>query len=102
MTTDDDRPLELLLRPDPRRFATRTLRLSPGETLGFHPACWQDALVVVEWGELEVLCRDGDRHHFGAGAVLWLHGLPITLLRNPGPLDAGIIAVWRKSQARIR
>ena len=102
MTTADDRPLELLPRPDPRRFATRRLRLPPGDMLGFRPAYWRDALVVVESGQLDLIWRDGDRHHFGAGAVLWLDGLPVTLLRNPGPLEAVIIAVCRKSQARIR
>lgn len=103
MTTDhNDRPLDLLLRPDLRRFATRTVRLAPGETLPFQPACWHDALVVVERGDLELICRDGDRHRFRHGAVLCLDGLPVTLLQNPGPVGAVVIAVCRKSRARIR
>ena len=101
-TEDDDRPLALLPGPDPRRFATRTLRLAPGETLPFQPASWVDALVVVERGELVVTCRDGERHRFRRGAVLCLHRLPVTLLENPGALDAVVIAVARKWKGRIR
>lgn len=100
MTTDDhDQRLKLLPRPDRRRFATGTLRLAPGETLPFQPAWWHDALVVVERGQLELLCSHGDRHRFNHGAVLCLDGLPVSLLENPGPVDAVVIAVRRKSRA---
>ena len=77
----------------------RTVRLGPGQTLGFRPAWWRDALVVVERGSLELVCTDGGRRCFGPGAVLWLDGLPVTLLRNPGPVGAVVIAVCRTSPA---
>ena len=38
---------------------------------------------------------DGRRPRFAGGAVLWLSGLPVRELRNPGSVPAVLVAVYR-------
>ena len=68
----------------PGRFRLRTTVLEPGEELPFRPADWDDALVVVETGELEIECGSGAVAGFREGAVLEFAGLTPRCLRNPG------------------
>ncbi len=57
---------------------------------------WADALVIVEHGAIEVVCRDGARQTFGPGSLLCLSWVTVACLRNPGPSDAVIAAVRRR------
>jgi hypothetical protein len=68
----------------PGGFGLRTTVLEPGEELPFRPADWDDALVVVEIGELEIECWSGASARFQHGAVLGFAGLTPRCLRNPG------------------
>ncbi|MDH6137774.1 quercetin dioxygenase-like cupin family protein [Kitasatospora sp. MAA4] len=68
----------------PRGFRLRTRVLEPGEELPFRAADWQDALVLVEIGELEVECWSGASAGFQRGAALEFAGLTPRCLRNPG------------------
>jgi quercetin dioxygenase-like cupin family protein len=77
-------------------FDVRVVQLPPGAERASHEAEWRDALVVVDRGEIELDCVGGSRRRFGSGAVLWLDGLPLRALRNPGAEPAVIVAVSRR------
>jgi hypothetical protein len=76
-------------------FDVRVVELPPGAERRYVGAEWAGALVVVDRGELELDCPDGRRPRFAGGAVLWLGGLPVRALRNPGAVPAVIVAVSR-------
>ena len=48
---------------------------------------------MVERGEIELECLAGNRLRCGAGAVLWLVGLPLRALHNRGSETAVLAAV---------
>jgi quercetin dioxygenase-like cupin family protein len=79
----------------PPAFAVRAVRLAPGRAAVFHEAAWRDALVVVERGEIELECASGVRLRCRCGDVLWLTGLSVRALRNPGAEVAVLGAVSR-------
>ena len=87
--------LSFLQMPLPRAFALRLVTIGAGERLAFVAADWDDALVVVERGDVELECRAGGRRAFTRGAVLFLTGLPLTAIHNPGPVPALLAAVSR-------
>jgi hypothetical protein len=80
----------------PVAFDVRVVEVRPGAERAYVEAEWHDALVVVECGEIELDCRGGSRPRFAGGAVLWLGGLPVRTLRNPGPVPAVLVAVSRR------
>jgi hypothetical protein len=80
----------------PPPFRLRAVVVVPGEALAFDEAEWRDALVVVEQGEIELECIGGSRERFGRGDVLWLAGLPLRALGNPGLEPALLVAVSRR------
>jgi hypothetical protein len=91
--------LSLLERPPPPGFELRLLHI---ESLGSHPyrsGEWCDALVVVERGEVELERLDGSLWAFASGAVLWLAGLPLRALHNPGAEPALLASVCRRTHA---
>ena len=77
-------------------FERRTISIPPGHERAYAEADWTDALVVVERGEIELECLDGKRRRFVRGDSLWLCGLPLKLLRNPGAEPALLVAVSRR------
>ncbi|MET8335323.1 hypothetical protein ABZV14_14120 [Streptosporangium canum] len=76
-------------------FRRREVVLVCGEARPYDPAEWRDAIVWVEGGQVELETADGARRRFGHSAVLWLAGLPLHVLRNPGPGQVTLIAVRR-------
>ena len=58
--------------PLPAGFRRRRLILPARAALALEPAGWEEALVLVERGALEVVGRSGPRARFGAGAVVAL------------------------------
>jgi hypothetical protein len=76
-------------------FDVRVVELPPGGERPYDGAEWAGALVLVDRGELELDCPDGRRPRFAGGAVLWLGGLPVRALRNPGAVPAVLVAVSR-------
>jgi quercetin dioxygenase-like cupin family protein len=77
------------------RFDRRHFVLGPGDRRPYDPADWEDALVTVEHGEIDVECRAGGRIRVVAGDMLWFTGLPVRWLSNPGPEPAVLVAVTR-------
>ncbi len=93
---DLDAPsLSFLQTSPPRAFALRLVTLRAGERVTFVAAEWDDALVVVERGTIELECSAGGRRTFAAGAVMFLTGLPLTAIHNPGTVTALLTAVSR-------
>ncbi|HEX7135921.1 MAG TPA: hypothetical protein VF228_25305 [Iamia sp.] len=80
----------------PARFARRVVVLAPGERCAYVSGDWEDALVVVEDGAIELEDLGGDRRSLARGAVLWLVGLPLRALHNVGRHPAVIVAVSRR------
>lgn len=81
--TEPDEPLSLSERIWPA-FLARTFALPPGLTVPYDESEWQDALVIVEAGGLDLAGTDGRSWHFPSGDVLWLVGLPVLALSNSG------------------
>jgi hypothetical protein len=88
--------LSFLGRRLPPAFRTRVVTIGPGGALAYEPADWAGALVVVERGTLELACANGGSVHFEGGDVLWLAGLPVLALRNPGHEPVVLTAVSRR------
>jgi hypothetical protein len=80
----------------PPPFRLRVVTLAPGRKLAFDAAEWRDALVVVEGGEIELECLSGASARFGRGDVLWLVGLRLRAVQNPGREPALLVAVSRR------
>ena len=58
---------------------------------------WTGAIVVVEGGAIEVVCRGGAGRTFGTGSYLCLSWLPVVRLRNPGA-EVAILAAYRRAR----
>jgi hypothetical protein len=81
-------------RPPPW-LASRVVVLPPGQTRLFDESEWQDALVVVARGAVELEGVSGTRRRFGQGAVLWLAGVPLRALHGCGHEPAVLVATSR-------
>ena len=79
----------------PPGFELELVSVEPGATRPYRDADWWDSLIVVEHGRLELECVRGGRRQFEAGAVMWLAGLPLVALHNPGPEPVLLAAVSR-------
>jgi hypothetical protein len=82
------------------RFDVRRIVFAPGTERPYVEAEWRDSIVVVESGRLELECSGGSSRGFGRGAVLWLIGLPLRVLRNAGTVPTVLVAVSRPRTAR--
>jgi hypothetical protein len=91
----DARRLGLLGTTSPESLVIRVLILQPGSKRVFDEREWRDSLVEVERGELEVQLRGGTRLGYVTGDVLWLVGLPVLALYNPGLERAVLVAASR-------
>ncbi len=76
-------------------FQRREVVLACGEVRDYDAAAWHDTIVWVRDGEVELETIDGTGQRFGVGAVLCLAGLPLRVLRNPGPGAATLVAIRR-------
>jgi hypothetical protein len=92
----DSGRLSFLGRGLPSPFVLWMVTLGPGHTLPYDEADWRDAVVVVEAGEIDLVCLGGGRQRFVPGDVLRLSGLPLRNLRNPWPEPAVLVAVARR------
>jgi FAD/FMN-containing dehydrogenase len=95
-----DERLSFLGRRLPSPFERRAVRLAPGGTRRFARADWEDALVVVERGAIDLECTDGSVHRFRCGDVLWLADLPLRALHNRGLRTALLVAISRRAASR--
>jgi hypothetical protein len=80
----------------PLGFEVGAVEVEPGGHRIYHEREWSDAIVAVTCGEIELEFLSGARHRFGRGDLLWLAGLPLRALHNPGRDPARLIAVSRR------
>lgn len=76
-------------------YPTREIRIAGGTERPYDPDEWRGELVTVKRGVLELVSRAGVRLKFGPGSVLFLTGLSLRSLRNPGGGTAFLTAVKR-------
>jgi quercetin dioxygenase-like cupin family protein len=93
--------LSFLGRDLPPSFVLRVVTLAPHSEQPYREEDWSDAIVIVEQGELELECRAGGRKRFQRGAILWLVGLPLRILRNRGDEPTVIAAVSRAAMSFV-
>ena len=74
--------------------------IEPGRNRLYDEREWQDAIVVLEHGELLLEGRHGGAHRITRGDVLWLSGMALHTLRNTGADRAVLVAVARRDQYR--
>ena len=94
-TTPDTERISFLDAELPPGFELELVSVEPGASRPYRDADWWDSLVVVEHGTVELECVRGGRRSFTVGAVMWLVGLPLVALHNPGPEPALLAAVSR-------
>lgn len=93
----DDLVTRLAAAPQlPDAFVRRVTELLPGQSLGFVPDDWRGAIVVVRDGVVELRLRSGVRRAFAARDLLWLAGLDVAELHNPGAATAALVSVRRR------
>jgi hypothetical protein len=76
-------------------FGVRVLALAPGDVHAYVEAEWRDALVVVQAGEVELCGVSGATTSFARGDLLYLEGVPLRALHNPGSEPAVLVAMSR-------
>lgn len=97
MDDDIDRErLSFIGKRLPSPFELWIVILGPDQTLPYDEADWRDAVVVVETGQIDLVCPGGGRQRFVPGDVLCLSGLSLRTLRNPLPDPAVLVAVSRR------
>src|SRR3954452_7399953 len=77
-------------------FERRQVAVPPGGERPYDSSEWDDALVIVTAGVIELEGLSGRRWRFPCGAMLWLTDLPVRALHNPGEEDAVLTAVSRR------
>jgi hypothetical protein len=78
------------------RFDRRTITIAPGRSRAYDEHEWRDAIVVIERGPVEVEGARGSRLRFLRGDILWLQGLPLRAIHNPGREQAVLITIRRR------
>lgn len=73
----------------------RVVAVAPGVDRPYDEDEWRDALVLVRSGEIELRGVSGASRSFGRGDLIWLEGVPLRVLHNPGSEPAVLVAVSR-------
>lgn len=94
--TFDEPGLSFVRAPLSPMFVRRVVALSPGEEIAYDETAWQGAFVVVEEGEIEFECQAGGKRRFECGSQLWMDGLELRWLRNPGTEATVLVAISRR------
>ena len=100
MSALDSDGLSFLGRPLAPGFAMRVVVVGPGGRRAYDEREWRAALVVVECGEIVLEPLAGSAYRFVRGDVLWLDGLSLRALHNPGREPAMLVAVARRGAGR--
>ena len=90
---DDDAPVPT--RPGPA-FRRRTVTIPAQETVPYVAEHWRGAIVTIQRGSVDLCCVRGGRRRFAEGAILFMDGLALESLRNPGVDDVVLVAVSRR------
>ena len=94
----DDDELGLDLDRLPRWAAGHSMRIASGDTIDYRAEDWQDSMLIVMEGAIELESRLGSVHRFDSGSILWCQGLPIRLIRSAGLDAAVLLSISRRSR----
>jgi hypothetical protein len=83
-----------------RRFSVTVVTIPPGGERIFDEREWRDALVILVRGEIALASIDGGYLRLSRGAALWLAGLSLRALQNPGAGVARLVAISRRRADR--
>ena len=97
---EDPTLAHLTAGPLPVGFTRSLVTIPVGGSMPCAGVLWDDALVIVCRGVLEVETSDGSRTRFSAGAVLAVPELPAGRLYNSGTEPVHLVVVRRSSAAR--
>jgi hypothetical protein len=81
-------------------FSSTTTTVQPAHSIDVRESDWAGAVVVVVRGRLQLECRSGERASFDEGAVLFLAGLGLRLITNPGLTPLVLRSIRRRPGAR--
>jgi glyoxylate utilization-related uncharacterized protein len=79
----------------PAGFSRHVVTVAPGGTHPYRADDWAGALVLVAGGAIELVAACGRTCRLERGGVLWLDGVPLRTLHNPGSEDAVLVAITR-------
>jgi hypothetical protein len=80
----------------PPAFEAQVVVIAPFSELSYEQTAWRDTIVFVEQGEVELEWETGSRMHCLRGDVMYLIGLHLRVLSNPGAEPVILIAVSRR------
>lgn len=92
----DDDVSPLLSGRLPPSYAREVEVLEDGACVPFDETRWRDRLVVVRRGRVLLRGRCGAQVTCGTGDVLWLAGLRLLTLTNPGPGRTELVSLTRR------
>ena len=94
-----DGSLHLLSLTLPPWCVRRTVTIDVGAALAPDGTSWDDELVSVEEGVVELESPSGAVVVLSAGAVLWLDGVPYAALRCAGDVPVVLAAIRRRRES---
>ena len=97
MTSCDELDVERCFQTTSTLFGRCVVDVDPGGFLDHQAALWQDAIVFVAAGEIELECSSGELHCFRGGDILTLARLPIRHVHNGSSAPARLFAIWRRT-----
>jgi hypothetical protein len=77
-------------------FRRRAVKIPAQGTVPFVAEEWDDALVLVKRGSVDLCCARGGRRRFTEGAILFFDGLGLIALHNPGVDEVELVALSRR------
>jgi hypothetical protein len=96
--SNDELDVERLTCCESSSFARRTIELSPASVLDDDGQVdWDQAIVFVTAGEIELTCRSGARARFRRGDILSFAPFPNRVVRTYGGEPARLLAIWRRA-----
>ena len=95
---DEDESLSFRDRRFGPAFDKRETVIPVGGHRPYDPGEWDDAIVVVEEGTIDITCVDGSHHRFARGDVICLSRMLLAALHNDGDVPALLIAVSRRKR----
>jgi glyoxylate utilization-related uncharacterized protein len=98
MTGADELDLERLARSTDE-FDRRVLEIAPFTDSAQDPASWQDAIVFVQAGAIEIVCARGGHERFRRGDILCLAPLSVRSVRNPSAEPARLLVISRRTSS---
>jgi len=99
MTDAGELDLEQLARRPTDEFDQRLIEIGPFTELEQDAASWQDAIVFVRTGAIEIVCAGGGRGCFRRGDILCLARFSSHTVRNPSPEPVRLLVISRRASS---